>query len=324
MAHQLSQREDGSFEYAYLESDGKPWHNLGTAMLDGMNLDDWKLAAGMSFKAESAPVQFALPDGRIATVEDKKVIFRGDNMKPMGVVGSGFKIVQPEEVMEFFAELFTLHDMQMSSAGVLFDGKRFFATAKTGNSFKLDGVDEVKGYLLVATAIDGSLATTVKFTSCRTVCSNTLAVALGERGNEIRVTHKSEWNPKQIKIDMGLLDAGWASFKGSIETLASQKVSDDWAKEFIRKMMVDGKRAADDQTTTTLNRIREVEELYTGGMGAEMSYGTKWGVLNAFTEAYTHGFTQGRRKTASSQFASSQFGADEAAKTDVLQALLAA
>jgi hypothetical protein len=42
----------------------------------------------------------------------------------------------------------------------------------------LKGKDVSNGYILLATACDGTLATTAQFTSIRVVCNNTLAIAL--------------------------------------------------------------------------------------------------------------------------------------------------
>jgi hypothetical protein len=53
--------------------------------------------------------------------------------------------------------------------------------AKTGQTAALKGKDVSNGYILLATACDGTLATTAQFTSIRVVCNNTLAIALKDR-----------------------------------------------------------------------------------------------------------------------------------------------
>jgi phage/plasmid-like protein (TIGR03299 family) len=66
---------------------------------------------------------------------------------------------------------------QLETAGVLKEGRKLWAPARTGQSALLKGGDEVRGYLLLATACDGTLATTAQFTSVRVVCNNTLQIA---------------------------------------------------------------------------------------------------------------------------------------------------
>ena len=46
-------------------------------------------------------------------------------------------------------------------------GRKFWALARTGQSTVLKRKDRVDGYLLLATACDGTLATTAQFTSVR-------------------------------------------------------------------------------------------------------------------------------------------------------------
>ena len=67
--------------------------------------------------------------------------------------------------------------------------------AKTGQSMALKGNDVTNGYILLATACDGTLATTAQFTSIRVVCNNTLAVALanGNRG-VVKVPHNTSFD----------------------------------------------------------------------------------------------------------------------------------
>ena len=45
MSHELTTRADGRVEFAYLASDGTPWHGLGQALDDGTSLDAWREAA---------------------------------------------------------------------------------------------------------------------------------------------------------------------------------------------------------------------------------------------------------------------------------------
>ncbi len=52
----------------------------------------------------------------------------------------------------------------------------------------LRGRDPVTGYLLLATACDGTPATTARFTSVGVVCNNTLHIALGDNMGAVKVS----------------------------------------------------------------------------------------------------------------------------------------
>jgi phage/plasmid-like protein (TIGR03299 family) len=96
-------------------------------------------------------------------------------------VSQRFQEVQPMEILHFYRDLTEQSGFELETAGVLKGGKKFWALARTGQSSALKGKDVSNGYILLATACDGTLATTAQFTSIRVVCNNTLAIALKDR-----------------------------------------------------------------------------------------------------------------------------------------------
>jgi phage/plasmid-like protein (TIGR03299 family) len=87
-------------------------------------------------------------------------------------------VVQPREVLEFYRDLTEVSGFELQTAGVLKAGKKFWALARTGKEANLKGSDLVRGYVLLATSCDGSLATTATPTTIRVVCNNTLTIAI--------------------------------------------------------------------------------------------------------------------------------------------------
>src|SRR6202044_3294118 len=101
-----------------------------------------------------------------------------------------FKIVQPGAVLEFFRDLTAAAGFTLETAGTLFGGKRFWALAAIGETASIaDPADKMKGYLLLSTACDGSMATEARYTTVRVVCNNTLSSARSA-GAKVRVTHR--------------------------------------------------------------------------------------------------------------------------------------
>lgn len=182
MSHELTQRADGLVEFAYRADHGLPWHGLGQSVpeTDYRNVDAWTRHAGMDWKVARSRVRFGEgPQQRV--YDDHHVLFRSDTKAPLGVVGKGYKIVQPREVMEFFRDLAKAGGVELSAAGTIYGGKRFWATAKMGEAYPVSRKDRVDGFLLFSTSADGSLASEVRRSSTRVVCRNTLAIALGEK-----------------------------------------------------------------------------------------------------------------------------------------------
>jgi len=88
------------------------------------------------------------------------VLYRSDTKAPLSVVSNRYQIVQPREVLEFYRDLTEVSGYELETAGVLKGGRKFWALARTGQTTKLKGNDQVNGYLLLATSCDGTLATT--------------------------------------------------------------------------------------------------------------------------------------------------------------------
>jgi phage/plasmid-like protein (TIGR03299 family) len=316
MAHQLDMSNDRA-NMAFTGERTKIWHGLGFQMEDDMPLDEWKIQAGLNWEVKESEVAFN--NGEIyVPYSDKKVLYRSDTKEALSVVGKDFKIVQPAEVLEFFRDLVENNDMKLSTAGSLFGGKRFWALAELGKETKVIGDDTIHGNLLLTTALDGTLATTAKFVSTRTVCSNTLTIALNEANRTlVKTSHRSQWDPTQVKIDLGLLDQSWSNFITNIKKMASTKISKSDARQFYQEMVFDKKK--EEASRAEIRKVDKLVNLYENGIGAEYAPSTMWNLLNSITEMYTHG--SGKRDS-SHQFWSSTYGMEDQIKSDAYNKVL--
>jgi len=318
MSAEITIRADGKAEFAY--AGDAAWHGLGNQLTEGASIEDWVVEAGLTWEVFQSPVQYTSHEGQ-HFFDDKRVLFRSDTKEPMSIVGKDYKIVQPIEVLEFFRDLTTLHGMKLSAAGSLFGGKRFWATAEIGKSFEAVSKDHVNGYLLLVTSIDGTLATTAKLTSTRTVCNNTLTVALNDHSKRVvKKSHRVEWDATQVKMDMGLIDESWEKFASSIKKLAETGVSDKFVQDYFQKKFYMDGVLAEDQPTGRIKEVAALLDRYKSGAGARYSNGTAWGVVNAATDLFTHG--NGRKRDQSHMFWQSHFGRAEKIKNEVLEDML--
>jgi phage/plasmid-like protein (TIGR03299 family) len=177
MAHQIDETL-GTAAIAYVGE--KPWHRLGTEMQPDAPLEDWITCAGLDWTVQPSETYYKV-NGEFFAVKGKKTLYRSDVGAELAVVGDGFKVVQPREVIEFFRDLVENNGMRLSTAGALFGGRRFWALAELGKDFEVVSGDKVAGNLLLTTAVDGTLQTTAKFVSTRVVCQNTMSIAMGEK-----------------------------------------------------------------------------------------------------------------------------------------------
>jgi phage/plasmid-like protein (TIGR03299 family) len=319
MSHEIDMSNNRA-NMAFTGSRQAIWHGLGQELTDNASIDTWKKEAGMDWVVEQSPVLFEDTLG-ISTFKDKKVLYRGDTRAPLSVVGSEYRIVQPEEILEFFRDLVDNNSMKLSTAGVLFGGKRFWALAELDKSAEVVNGDVINGYLLLSTSVDGSLATTAKVVSERVVCNNTLTIAMKEDSkNMMKVSHKSVWDASKVKFDMGLIDDSWGSFITNMRKLANTPMTAAEVRKFFVDVTYNKEVAAEDQSWLAVKKVNDLMYLYANGAGSEYSKGTAWGALNAITDLYTH---ETRTKDESKKFWAAYYDSDKQ-KLNAVNKLLAA
>jgi phage/plasmid-like protein (TIGR03299 family) len=160
--------------------------------------------------------------------EEQRVLYRSDTHAPLSVVSQRFQEVQPMEILHFYRDLTEQSGFELETAGVLKGGKKFWALARTGQSSALKGKDVSNGYILLATACDGTLATTAQFTSIRVVCNNTLAIALrGQQGNSgvVKVPHSTRFDAEKVKQQLGISVRAWDEHMYEMKQLSQRKVT---------------------------------------------------------------------------------------------------
>ena len=296
MAHEIATMIDGRSAMAYVGAE-QPWHGLGQQLEKNQPIEKWAVEAGLDFTIAGADVLYQDQHKNLMQQGSKKVLYRTDTGVPLGVVGNKYQVVQPIEILEFFRDLVEDQGFELETAGVLFGGSKVWALARTGQEAKIGSNDILKDYLLLATACDGTLKTTAKRTSIRTVCNNTLAIGLKESGGSIKVPHSTTFNAVSVKQDLGLRPEDFDAFIEQARQLAETPLTDPQAIAFVRGLFADTSEKGNTQTGRIL-------QLYSGqgkGSDYDSAKGTAWGVLQALTENqdWHQGKNQDRRLEAS-------------------------
>ena len=271
----------------------RPWHGLGNKLATQQPIDVWKTEAGMDWNIEESEVRYIIGSNNVGVISafpENKVLYRSDTKAALAVVSKRFQVVQPGEVLEFYRDLTATSGFELETAGVLREGRKFWALARTGQSTTLKGRDKVDGYLLLATSCDGTLATTAQFTSVRVVCNNTLSIALGNASSAIKVPHRSRFDPDVVKRQLGIATSSWDGFVARMKALVERPVDPDSVDGLLRRVLTyaapGGKNAVvNEQALTTVRSLYEG-----GGKGALLasSRDTAWGLLNSVTEYVDH------------------------------------
>ncbi|EJL72250.1 phage/plasmid-related protein TIGR03299 [Variovorax sp. CF313] len=304
-----------------------PWHELGNQLPPKQPLEVWAQKAGMDWRICETPVRYMAEQagalGSIMTFEDQKVLYRSDTKAPLSVVGGRYQIVQPRDVLEFYRDLTEVSGFELETAGVLKAGKKFWALARTGKETALKGNDTVKGYILLATSCDGTLATTATPTTVRVVCNNTLSIALSGTSSAVRVPHSTTFDAQAVKRQLGIAVSGWDTFMYRMKTLAERKVKTHESLNFFLRVLCQAEgHSGGSQALVNERALKKVQELYEGrGRGAELgaAKGTAWGLLCAVTEFVDH---ERRARNQEYRLDSAWFGQGAGLKQRALDAAL--
>lgn len=323
MAHQLDTISRATVSYA---STRREWHGLGQLMPIGATVEEWQKAANMDYKIQRARIRYATSHLQVNTlasdlhaVDDKVVLFRNDTGAALSVVSDSYKVVQPAEVLELFREWAAAGGVTIESAGVLFGGKRYFATAKLSETMCLDGTqDKMVLYALFSTSADGSLASEVRLVTVRVVCNNTLRLALNT-GAAYRVTHRSVFSIETAKSVIEAANSEFSSFMDTARALAKMKMEQDIAEAMTVKLL----EKASEEVARESAAFIKIMALFNGdakGSEFDTARETAWGWLNAVTEYADHHV---RARTDENRQASALWGPGDALKQKAVALLTA-
>lgn len=119
----------------------EPWHGLGNKLAPKQPLEVGARAAGMNWSIEEAEVGFVAAGNRslgsIHAFPEQKLLYRSDTQAPLSVVSARYQVVQPAEILEFYRDITEVSGFQLETAGVLKEGRKLWALAKTGQSATL-------------------------------------------------------------------------------------------------------------------------------------------------------------------------------------------
>lgn len=263
-----------------------PWHGLGNVLNENSPIEDWVVQAGLDWEVSKRPVAYSTGIGNPPAVfKDRFVLARTTDDKPYAVVSGRYKPVQPKQILEFFRDLVKDYGMTIETAGSLRDGKRVWAMAKTNEAHKVMGVDEIKGYLMLATSYDLTFSTLAYLTSVRVVCNNTLQASFGDMVSRITIPHFRDFDADAVKDQMGMGREVWHGFTQTMDTLAKLKLDVGAATQVMQRVFKVEPEKVSQENALAIQHAANVIDLFSGrAKGADLAGSTGWGLVNATTE----------------------------------------
>lgn len=230
-----------------VDSQGRPNHFDGPVPLEEVR------ARLFSWHAVEAPVAIIAPSDlehmqalddagnpiRYIVQPGRKAIVADDNYTVLGMFREGYQAHQYDEWLLNNVANILDDDLSISSAGLL--RNRAVAWVEVGvpeNVVTKEGV-EFRPNLLATTSFDGSLATTFKRTITATVCDNTLGMALGERGAQVKVRHSRNSIAKvaDARLALEIVHKTADEFSKQVEALCATTVTEMQFAKALEKLV---------------------------------------------------------------------------------------
>jgi phage/plasmid-like protein (TIGR03299 family) len=328
MAHNIDMT-NGRANIAFAGARADIWHRLGQQMQPGQSIDDWAREAGLNWEAIKVPAIASLsgsqfdhiePAKRFREVEDRNFVVRSDNGHPLGYVSDRYQPVQPREVLDWFDRYIAVDDrFKLDVAGSLKNGEIIWATATFNGDMKVGGDNHV-ARLLMTTTFDGTGSTINKGTMIRTVCNNTLDMALADKSATIRTRHNTKFDAAKVGRELAAIAKGFEQYKAIGDAMANVEMSGEQVSKFFKEILdipFDAKR--DDISARKSNQFSALSNAYKTSIKEGAPANSVWAALQALTRYVDHDRTSGSDE---SKCLSSQFGSGAQLKEQAMGLLL--
>jgi phage/plasmid-like protein (TIGR03299 family) len=293
-----------------------PWHGLGVRVPNDLSPAQMLKKAGLDWTVQKIPA-FADIDGQKTNVGWSALV-RSTDREMLSVVSNDWNPVQNHEAFEFFHEYCAAGDMEMHTAGSLRSGQIVWGLAKVKESFELFKGDLVESFLLFTNPHKFGQSIDVRFTPIRVVCNNTLTLSLNQQVDRmVKKSHRTEFNPAQVKEQLGIATDKLAKYKEMAAFLGSKRYNEDSLKEYFNRVfpvLVYNKEKGPQRKNLSKSATRALEIIGTQP-GAEFAEGSWWQAFNAVTYLTDHEIG----RSADSRLTSAWFGPNKNLKVKALE-----
>ena len=256
------------------------WQNIG---VDSNTNDFMQLLqdADLDYNAVAEDL-YVDHNGTKLQVPNKKVILREDTSEIFGIVSDRYQLCQNREALDFVEYI---DGVDLIKAGAV--GGMVYMIGKLPEVNVLG--DSISPHLIFQNSHDGSCS--IKTTICmlRIVCQNQFVASFKDSPATLNIRHQGDLNEKLLvakQTMQGVYDYV-KNYDSVANELALKKIT---AKSFDR--LVEGYfKIPEDASVRTVNFIMDRRENFYAAYDADDNQnfkGTKWGVINAFSDFITH------------------------------------
>jgi len=265
----------------YNRERGLPWHGLGQPVQGAQTAKDAIVAAGLDWDVELRKVYTVNAKGNKVLVPGFNAVTRTTDEINLGMVKTRYVPFQNREAFAFTDHLVDSDEAKYDTAGSLRSGRVIFLSMEVPQHILIGGEDAHTMYILLRTSHDGTKAIGVYVVIIRTVCMNTVTLAINTAKYAWSVPHTSTMEGKlqEARDTLGLSFKYADAFQKEVEQLMRTKVKDDDAVRILQTVLPNRPK--------TEERIDDIMTcLRTSDKNGY--HGTGWGLVNALTEYQQH------------------------------------
>ena len=262
----------------------KPWHGLGTMVMEAPTSRDALKLAGLNWQVIQK--ELLTLDG--IPVPGFKANIRDTDNQVLGVVTDRYKVVQNEDAFAFTDALLG-EGVTYETAGSLQNGRRTWILAKLPHKYIISG-DEITPYLVFMNSHDGSGAIKAAMTPIRVVCNNTLNLALDTAKRIWSTNHTGDIQGKLDDARYTLLyaDQYMTELGKVIDTLNRQQLSERQVYEYIDALFPLLDNATETQKKNVLRMKEDVKARYFDAPDLKDVGKNAYRFVNAVSDFATH------------------------------------
>jgi phage/plasmid-like protein (TIGR03299 family) len=202
-----------------------------------------------------------------------------------GIVSRRYQPLRNVEAFQFFDSIVGEGKAYFETAGALGEGERIWVMARMPGAMEIVRGDECFKYLLLSNTHTGEASVTVKFTSMRVVCENTLIMAMqdGQKAYRVRHTKMMQFRLDELARFLAITEEVFLEAEALFKRLAKVQMTGDRLQHYLeaviprnKTQMVKGNRP---------QRWDSVKERFESRSDLQMQgvRGTLWGAFNAIT-----------------------------------------
>lgn len=262
----------------------KPWHGLGTRVVEAPCSKEALTAAGLDWNVVQEPIYTEMEE----LIDGYKANVRDSDRKVLGMVTDRYKVIQNRDAFAFTDRLLG-EGVRYETAGSLLGGKRVWLLAHLPHEYIIAG-ERISPYLLFSNTHDGSGAIKVALTPVRVVCNNTLNLALRTAKRSWSMIHTGDikGKMKEARDTLFMAQTYMDELGKEFEHLRQKKMTEKEVLGYIKLLLPIEEDATLQQKRNTKRLREDMKKRYFEAPDLKDLGNNAYRFINAVSDFATH------------------------------------